>query len=215
MEREKKYKHIIWDWNGTLFDDAWLCVEIMQNMLKKRDMPGITLKKYQELFNFPVIDYYRRLGFDFNVESFQQLGTEYIDAYEERKTECNLQKYTIDVLDSVFSSGIKQSVLSAYKNDTLQELINHFDLKHYFTKVMGLDNHYAESKIDNGKALIRDLNLAGSSVLFVGDTVHDYEVASSISVDCILIPSGHQLKEKLERCGVKVVDSVRDVLNII
>ncbi|MDH5646585.1 MAG: hypothetical protein OEZ01_11285, partial [Candidatus Heimdallarchaeota archaeon] len=31
-----RYEHIIWDWNGTLLDDAWLCVEIMNSMLAKR-----------------------------------------------------------------------------------------------------------------------------------------------------------------------------------
>jgi phosphoglycolate phosphatase len=33
-----KYKHIIWDWNGTLIDDAWLCVDIMNKILEKRNL---------------------------------------------------------------------------------------------------------------------------------------------------------------------------------
>ena len=27
------YRHLVWDWNGTLFDDAWLCVEVMDGLL--------------------------------------------------------------------------------------------------------------------------------------------------------------------------------------
>ena len=35
----KKYTNIIWDWNGTLLDDAWLCVDVMNGMLKEHGLP--------------------------------------------------------------------------------------------------------------------------------------------------------------------------------
>ena len=59
-----KYKHIIWDWNGTLLDDTWLCVEGINNSLKKRSLQTITKEIYRKVFSFPVEDYYKRLGFD-------------------------------------------------------------------------------------------------------------------------------------------------------
>ncbi|NCY21717.1 HAD family hydrolase, partial [bacterium] len=37
--RLKKYRHLIWDWNGTLLDDAWLCREIMNGQLRRRGLP--------------------------------------------------------------------------------------------------------------------------------------------------------------------------------
>ena len=30
----KKYRHIIWDFNGTLLNDSWLCVEILNDLLR-------------------------------------------------------------------------------------------------------------------------------------------------------------------------------------
>ena len=39
-------KHIIWDWNGTLLDDSWLCVESINKSLKKRNLPQIDKEKY-------------------------------------------------------------------------------------------------------------------------------------------------------------------------
>ena len=49
-----RYKHIIWDWNGTLLDDRWLCVEGINQALVKRDLNPITENKYRENFTFPV-----------------------------------------------------------------------------------------------------------------------------------------------------------------
>ena len=54
------FDHVIWDWNGTLLDDAWLCVDVMNGMLCRRALPVLTPAKYEESFDFPVLDFYRR-----------------------------------------------------------------------------------------------------------------------------------------------------------
>ena len=74
----KKYTHIIWDWNGTLLDDAWLCVDVMNGMLEERGMKLKTVDEYRELFDFPVRDYYEKLGFNFKDEPFDKVGMEFI-----------------------------------------------------------------------------------------------------------------------------------------
>jgi len=52
--RRVAYQHIIWDWNGTLMDDAWLCGEIMNGIRARRGRDPITLNRYRALFRFPV-----------------------------------------------------------------------------------------------------------------------------------------------------------------
>ena len=66
----KKYNHIIWDWNGTLLDDRWLCVEAINQSLYKRKMPTLSESEYKDIFCFPVEDYYKNIGFDFEKEPF-------------------------------------------------------------------------------------------------------------------------------------------------
>ena len=73
-----KYKHIIWDWNGTLIDDRLFCIKIMNEVLKKRDMEAMTEEWFLDNFCFPVKDYYLKLGFNFEKESFDISGTEFI-----------------------------------------------------------------------------------------------------------------------------------------
>ena len=49
-----KPHHVIWDWNGTLVDDAWLCVEIVNELLTRRGIAPITPSEYGEvLWVFP------------------------------------------------------------------------------------------------------------------------------------------------------------------
>ena len=60
-------EHIVWDWNGTLLDDRWLTIAVMNRLLARRNMDELTEDRYLQFFTFPVIDYYRRLGFDLSL----------------------------------------------------------------------------------------------------------------------------------------------------
>ena len=97
----KKYKHIIWDWNGTILDDAWLCVKTLNEILSRRNMQTITLQEYQKSFGFPVIDYYRKVGFNFETESFDIIAAEYISAYESQLSKCNIQKGAVETMEKI------------------------------------------------------------------------------------------------------------------
>ena len=74
MDSIKAYKHIIWDWNGTLLDDVDIVIDCMNSLLKKRNLPLLHVDKYKDIFTFPVKDYYSQLGFDFTTEPFEKTG---------------------------------------------------------------------------------------------------------------------------------------------
>jgi len=214
IERLSKYKHIIWDWNGTLINDIWLVVEIMNKMLKKRNMPGIDLKKYGEIFDFPVIDYYAKLGFNFSKESFEELTVEFISEYYTRFNECKLFNEVEEVLKKIRDMGIPQSILSASKEDVLIEKIKYYGIDKYFNRIIGLENHYAESKVERGKKWIDELNLNPQDVLLMGDTAHDYDVSKHIGCDCLLIANGHYSYERLAKLGVDVIGTLKEMIQI-
>ena len=209
----KKYKHVIWDWNGTLFEDVTLCCSIMQNILARRDMGSITIERYREVFTFPVKEYYKRVGHDVGDENWEILSHEFMDEYEARKFECGLFKEAILVLEHIKSLGIGQSVLSAYSQHTLEEMIDHFGLAKFFVRLIGLDNIYAASKLDNGIKWMKELGHSEGEVLLIGDTVHDCEVALEIRADSLMFAEGHQGRESLESCKAVIIDSLSDLLS--
>jgi len=186
-------------------------MDCMNGLLRKRGMRLLTAERYQEAFDFPVIEYYRRLGFDFSKESFEELGTEFMDDYERRRLESGLRDGAVEILEAVRAAGRSQSVLSAYKQTTLEELLQHFGVRDFFIRVVGSDNHYAGGKVEQGLGWIRELGVAPPDVLLIGDTVHDYEVASAMGTACWLIPCGNHSKERLLQCGVPVFDTLREL----
>lgn len=211
----KNYSNIIWDWNGTLLDDAQLCNDIINIQLVKRSLPSISLEKYREIFTFPVKDYYIKAGFNFKEESFEKIGKDFIDEYEIKKSSCSLFPKTIEVLQHIKSLNIRQYLLSAYKQDNLKKLVEQFNLTGYFESIRGLDHIYADGKLELGKLLMMDINKddnKGKSLL-IGDTLHDYEVAQSIGADCFLISAGHQEENKLKELKIPILKNIGELLD--
>lgn len=206
------YKHIIWDWNGALLDDAWLCVEILNGLLDRRKMPRVTLAQYQDLFGFPVKQYYQALGFDFSRETFEDISVEYISQYNSRRFECALQSHANEVLETIHRKGIPQSILSAYNQEYLEQIVAHFGLTRFFENITGLDNNYAASKTGLAGDWLAASKKDREALLLVGDTDHDLEVARSIGIACVLFTGGHQAQNRLEACETKVIMDLRQLL---
>jgi len=213
----KHYHHIIWDWNGTLFNDVELCADVMNLLLTQESLPNISIKKYKEIFTFPVIEYYKIAGHTFERNSFEILGKQFMVEYETKKDSCDLFTGVKTLLAELQLRNINQHLLSAYEQNSLNNILKYFAIDSYFQNIVGLDNIYAGGKTHLAKNLamkIRSNGTAGN-ILLIGDTIHDYEVAKEINSDCILISQGHQDEERLLKLGIPVAKDFGELSNIL
>ena len=206
---------IIWDWNGTILNDTGLTVEVMNRLLTKYGYPTIPLSKYADEFSLPLKDYYDRIGVDTSEPFFSNFLTEYAEEFYRRQHECDLHDHVTDIFDAFQQRGLKQCILSASFQDGLDRVIDHFQIRHYFESVKGLDHHYSTSKVENGHQMMKDHQLAPSTVLMIGDTLHDLEVAEALGIDCVLVSHGHQSFANLSTHHVKVLESLEAILRQI
>lgn len=208
-----KYKHIIWDWNGTILDDIDMCIAIINELLVEYKLPGITAHKYKDVFTIPVENYYKAIGFDFQLKSFEVVGKEWMDEYEKRKySDAQIHPDVNKLINRIHQNGQSQSILSAYMQHTLEELVSHYKLNEYFDHLVGAGDIYAYGKVEQGKMLMQKLGLNKGESILIGDTIHDYEVAEEIGADCLLTAEGHQSYERLSATGCNVVHSLTELL---
>jgi len=205
------YKHIIWDWNGTLLNDVAECVSVVNELLRERGLPHLTVERYRDEVDFPIVDFYKRLGFTFETETYEEVAKVYMAGYIRHVPRCSLQAGAIEVLEQFTKAGFTHSVLSAYHQKRLEEAVDYFGLRKWFTGLVGLDDYYAHSKKDNGKRWLAKQHMDPREVLFVGDMLHDFEVSQAMGVDCVLLTYGHQSRGRLSRCGVPLFDSLSEM----
>jgi phosphoglycolate phosphatase len=204
-------RNIIWDWNGTLLNDMNICIDIMNTMLANRAIPLITADLYREVFTFPVRDYMVSIGFDFSKEPFNTPADEFVIQYDTKYKEAGLFSGVRTSLRRFRTEGYRQYILSAQEQTLLSRTVCHYELTGYFEALTGTADNYAFSKIETGRQMMKDLGLVRSETIMVGDTVHDFEVASSMGIRCLLVSHGHQSPARLRATGAPVVDSLSEI----
>lgn len=205
-------KHVIWDWNGTLLDDIHVSMDALNCLLKQEALPLVTdIDEYRKCFQFPVIEYYKKVGFDFNKTPFAQLAQTYMQYYQPNSLLCELHMHVEETLRILQGQDMHQYILSASNLAFLREQVAVYDIAPYFEGIFGLDNIHANSKTGLAKAFVENHQLSGDETVFIGDSVHDSEVAQAAQCKCILIANGHEHKDKLLRTGCKVVDVIKDI----
>jgi phosphoglycolate phosphatase len=116
-----------------------------------------------------------------------------------------LQPDALSALQAVQRAGISQSMVSATEESMLVQMLDHFHIRRYFSRVKGLDDCHATSKVLLGVALREELQLTNEQTLLIGDTLHDLETAQAIGCRCLLFSGGHQDPRRLANAGVALV----------
>lgn len=203
---------VLWDWNGTLLDDVALCVDALNRLLRQYHYPQqYALAQYREIFGFPIEDYYVRAGFDFSKDSFAVLADDYMQDYLARAGACPLAAGAEPALALLKQAGVQQVILSASNLPVLEQQVAERGIRPYFDRLLGLHDIYARSKVDVGLAYLAELkqnNAVPPCAVMIGDSVHDFEVAQALGVQCVLQAAGHQSVQQLRATGAPVVPDV-------
>jgi len=202
---------IIWDWNGTIVNDASVFIKIMNDFLSERNLPPITLKQYRSAFVFPVKNYYTKLGFDFSEESFESLSLIFIEKYKKAMFTPPLVKDIKSLLSWLYKRQISQYIVSAQEHSLLTRAVEYYKVGLFFKEVKGINNYQATSKVSIAKELYNTSLKQTKEIVLIGDTEHDAEVAKELNINCFLVCYGHCTKEKLLKTGFNVFDSVSDL----
>lgn len=205
-------KQVIWDWNGTLLDDGWVGLEVMNEILEERGLKKIEdINIYREIFCFPVIEYYKRAGIELDRDSFEELSEIYIEKYDRISQTCGLRKEAREVLETVKAKYAPQMILSASKTDYLTRQVEKYGILHYFAEILGLDDYYAGSKVELGERWMKAHPEKKGKAVMIGDTTHDAEVAKRMDCVCLLVEGGHQSRQVLETSGMVVLESLSEI----
>lgn len=200
-----RIRQLLWDWNGTLLDDVDHCVSVVNSMLAKEGLPDLSRLDYRTHFDFPVVDYYRRVGFGTDPEEFARLSRCFVEAFNAGVGGCRVHVEAFDCVRAWSAAGGRQAILSASRQDHLERLVTQFGLLDYFEALGGIGDIYAAGKIGRGHEILEQLGWDPATTLLIGDTRHDFEVARALGVHCLLVASGHQSEERLRATGAEVV----------
>lgn len=205
--------HIVWDYNGTVLDDAYTSVLAVNEMLMSRGLSKTNLEIYKKTLVMPLTEYYKTVGI--YTDDISVLSQEFRNYCDKHRQSSHIFDGVYDVILFAKSSGIKNILLSSLYNEHLLEETKKYNIDGWFDIVSGLSDKNLGSKSTTADAIFKKEGIDPKNVLFIGDLVTDAKTAKELGADCILIPNGHMDKK---RCGMacdKVFDDVRQVIKYI
>ena len=186
-------RHVIWDWNGTLLDDTDAAIAALNVMLRRRGLAEITRDWYRRNFAFPARPFYAKIGMAVADDEWDALAAEYYAAYAAEPARLNAG--AMRALELVRAAGARQSILSALRQDLLDETVAGYGLTAYMTCVYGTSNIDGASKLDRALELMTEIT--ADEAVMVGDSLHDQEVAAALGIPCVLCAQGSHARERL------------------
>lgn len=210
-----RVKRIVWDWNGTLFDDLHVVLEAVNGGIGSFGLAPITLDDYRRHYTRPVKVFYDRLfGRAVTADEWRQLDHRFHLGYQELLEEARLTADAQAALEHARHAGASQSLLSMFPHDELVPLVEKMGVTGYFDRIDGLRGPPGDVKAvyleQHLSTLIGDEDPA--DVLVVGDTLDDAVAATHVGARCILYHNGAHHRDQLEAAGVPVVDSLMAAL---
>jgi len=184
-------RYILWDWNGTLLDDTQAALDTLNEMLKRRGREPIAMDFYRDRFAFPCRPFYEQIGMNVPDAEWDALAREYHEIYSAQPKALNRE--TIAALEKVKASGVRQSIISALRQDLLDAVTVDLGVAPYMECIYGTDNLDGASKLDRALELmsvIAPKEGETPDVVLIGDALHDKEVADSLGIRCVLCAQG-------------------------
>ena len=214
-------KYILWDWNGTLLDDTEAALATLNFMIVERGGTPMTMEYYRDRFAFPVKPFYDTIGIIAkDAAEWDAIAREYHEVYARQPKRLN--RGAVAALETVRRAGVKQSIISALRQDLLEKDVSDYGVKDYFECVYGTDNLDGASKLDRALELLQRIVETArpgeaelSRVVLIGDALHDKDVADALGVRCVLCAQGSHASWRLEAVaptGETLEEAVRKAL---
>ncbi len=210
INQQDNKKTVFFDFNGTILDDVELCLNILNQMLTSRGYNPVSKERYLEIFTFPIVDYYKEAGFNFDIHPFEELSKDFIKQYQKASLECNINEGFIELVKYLKDNNYNIVLLTASEYKNVCEQLRHFNIYNLFNEILATDNIYAVSKVERGLNYINNYSVDKEKSIMIGDTLHDAEVAKELGIKCVLYSKGHQSKERLSKENI-VIDNLIDL----
>ncbi|MEU4802478.1 HAD family hydrolase [Actinosynnema sp. NPDC023587] len=204
-------KHVVWDWNGTLLDDAHAMLDAVNQVCLRYGRAVVALDEWRAMFSRPLPACYERLlGRALSAVDWTDIDVLYHERYRTLLGTCRLATGVPDLLRGWAGT---QSLLSLWFHDELVPLVAEHGLTALFTRVDGLRRDTSGgSKAGHLAEHLAHQGLDPADVVLIGDVVDDAEAARHVGARAILVTTGMGDRPRLEATGVPVVDSIPEAL---
>ena len=172
----KKYKLVIFDWDGTVMDSVTKIVNCIRSSAESLNLVApsdLAIKNIIGMSLEKAID----VLFPDNVAQHQALIKGYKHQYSVDTTPTPVFDNVVSVLGALKEQGIVLAVATGKGRDGLERLLDQSQLRHFFSATRTSDDALSKPSPNMLYQLLEELGISAQDAVMVGDTQIDMTMA--------------------------------------
>lgn len=211
----KKYKLVIFDWDGTVMDSVTKIVNCIRSSAESlnivppsdeaiKNIIGMSLEKAIDVL------------FPDNLAQHQALISGYKYQYSVDTTPTPVFANVVSVLNALKEQGIVLAVATGKGRGGLERLLEQSQLRHFFSATRTSDEALSKPSPDMLYQLLEELGISAQDAVMIGDTQIDMTMAKAAGVDRIGVTMGVHNAQQLNKLSpVATVDNYLQLQQVL
>lgn len=194
---------IVFDWNGTLFDDAAIACQCFSGLVEKLGFPRIPLNTFQEKYDVPLDRFYYAIGLtDADIGYFgpRKMG-DFHDHYERLADQTPLREGAATLLERNHRNGLTQLILSNHLVEPIRRQLERFHVADFIKSILAYPDREHQfvggPKGDRLRRVIDEHKLDPSTMMIVGDSPEEMNIGRSLGLVSVAIAGGYVAESRL------------------
>ncbi len=213
---------VVFDWNGTLFDDTQIVLKAMnESEAKILGIPPLTLERYRETYDAPLHRFYENLGISreiFDAKSAEIAAT-FHPIYEPLAARARTRPGTKKTLQTLKNSGIPSVILSNHTVEGIYLQLSRLQLEEQFDAVLangGTEEMHHTSKQHRLERYLEEHSINPSEVIIVGDTVEEIRIGRNLGLRTVSITGGNNSETRLKDAQPDaIIQAVPELIDVM
>ncbi|ATC86926.1 HAD-IA family hydrolase [Pseudoalteromonas arctica] len=211
----KKYKLVIFDWDGTIMDSVTKIVNCIRSSAESLNLVSPSDEAIKNIIGMSLekaID----VLFPDNVAQHQALISGYKYQYSVDTTPTPVFANVVSVLNALKEQGIVLAVATGKGRGGLERLLEKSQLRHFFSATRTSDEAQSKPSPDMLYQLLEELGISAQDAVMIGDTQIDMTMAKAAGMDRIGVTMGvHNAQQLNELSPVATVDNYLQLQQVL
>lgn len=179
--------YLVWDWNGTLFDDRELLFQSVAATLRQHRHPEPSAEEILARFTRPLRALFEQfVGGHLSSQDWEPMKTTFHGIYRSALHHGALASNAHQALVRGKAAAQGQTLVSQWPHHDLVEIVQYHRLSGLFSEIHGRSADYPD-KVGRIEELIRRNRLDPDQVVLIGDTRDDVAAARRVGIRSILL----------------------------
>jgi len=209
---ERRYRLIVFDWDGTLMDSASGIVACIQEASRDMGFEVPTAERASHVIGLGLRDSLRLAVPDLPESAYVEFAGHYRKHFLAREEGMNLFPGVRDLLAGLQSAGYSLAVATGKSRKGLDRALDASGLGAFFCASRCADETSPKPDPAMLHELMSELSRTPRELLMIGDTSHDLDMSASAAVDAVAVTYGaHPAGVLRQRTPKGLVDSVPEL----